>query len=124
MTFNYKTSPQPDSGWTLDGIAFYGFRGTQPGTLPVYQFYNDSAGYWKNQFSFSKDPPGPGWNYIGPLFSAYSNILTPQTPCSLAVYEFRSDDFRYLYTINGSTPQGPGWIFNGVKCYVFWNPKP
>lgn len=119
LVYNYKTTQDVDPGWTLDpGVAWYAFKSPDKGLVPVYQFYNDSLGYWRNMFWLSPNPPS-GWKLVGQPFYAYSDN---QGQCGLAVYELITDpDLRTVYTTNGSGPYGPGWNFNYVKFYTYWS---
>jgi hypothetical protein len=119
LVYNYKTTQDVDPGWTLDGFAFNAFPSPQSGVVPVYQFYNDTSGYWKNMLSLSTGQ-GTGWKLIGIPFYAYANN---KSQCGLAVYQFSTDDLRFYYTTNDSGSFGPGWNFNGALFYLAWYPQ-
>ena len=96
-------------GWDLGGPIFYACSAQEPGTIPIYRFY-DSA---NNRYMLSRDnsPPSP-WQLQGRAFYAYPDTSAPGT---IEIHQFYQDQGGgvrvYVY---GPESPWPGWTADGT----------
>ncbi|NQX40650.1 MAC/Perforin domain-containing protein [Pedobacter steynii] len=104
------------NGWVHHGAAFKAFASQVPGTVPVFESYNDSwymHHYAQNQYETSGWPGfvnnGMGWV----KFYAYKTQVAGTVP----VYQYRANR-DYVYSTNGNLS---GMILEGVAFYAIPN---
>ncbi|MXV15971.1 C1 family peptidase [Hufsiella ginkgonis] len=116
LSLNYGL-PSLHAGWNHNAQPFKAYAKNLTGTVPVYQFLNNSNA--DHVYTTNRYPGfGPYYVYDGIVFYAYSY----NAPGTVPVYEFwhGSGDHFYSTNINAASPF-PGWTYNGLPFYTLPN---
>ena len=103
------------ASWYLEGQTFKAFLSQAPGTVPIYQFRNDTQG-GDHHYSTIPVLNYPGWQYEGVIFYAYKT----QVAGSIPVYQFyNGNNTCHLYAPDINAVNGfPGWVYEGISFYA------
>jgi hypothetical protein len=107
------------SGWNYIGFSFRAFMTTQPGTIGMYEYYNDAVG--DHTYSPNPNDPNilsfPNWHLSGgPVFYVYSTNVAGTIP----VYRYYNiSESSTLFTSNPRIHLDyAGWTQEGIAFYA------
>lgn len=111
-------------GWNYEGIIGYIYNIQQPGTIPLYRYYNDKGKlkdhYWTTDESFKRLAPIHGYHYE--MILGY--IYKTQQPDTVPLYQFYSKTRKDHFTTTAFNffqyaKEFGDYDYIGIEGYIF-----